>query len=303
MPHKKYEGPSPEEKLAADLIALMEAGTEPWQRPWDGAAGEHRNLLSGHQYQGGNPLLLEVGNLSRGNTLPLWIGAGQAKQQGWHPAKGSKAARIMQPRPVTVEDSEGESRSFCTYKLVPVFNAADLAAEGEDAKKDLATRIDKALGIAESTAKPEQQRLEKAEQVLESWKVETLFGGTRACYSPALDKISMPEAKAFTSREHFCATWAHEQIHSTGHKSRLDRAMSGNFGTSSYAREELVAELGAAILCRRLEIGCQIEHHASYLSTWCDVLREEPRVVLRALGQAVKAADSIVSTGEASNAE
>ena len=101
---RKYDGPSPEEKLAADLVALLEQGVNPWRRPWVGHQGEHRNLLTGHQYRGGNPLLLEIGNLSRGNTLPLWMGAGQAKANGWMPAKGSKAARIAQPRPVTIED-------------------------------------------------------------------------------------------------------------------------------------------------------------------------------------------------------
>ncbi len=294
---RNYDGPTPEEKLAADLVALMEAGTDPWQRPWTGQAGEHRNLLTGHQYRGGNPILLEVGNLSRGNTLPLWMGAAQAKQHGWHPAKGSKAARIMQPRPVTVTEEPaspeepGSTRSFCTYRLVPVFNAADLAAQDPDDAAKLAQLIDAALGQGEP--KPEAERLDHAEQVLEAWTVPTQFGGAQACYSPSLDRIAMPEARAFTTREHYAATWAHEQVHSTGHRSRLARPMDGSHGSPSYAREELVAELGAAVLCRRLQIGCQLEHHASYLTSWCQVLRDDPKAVLKALGQAVKAADLI----------
>lgn len=297
---RSYNGPSPEEKLAADLVALMEAGTSPWQRPWDAAAGEHRNLLTGHQYRGGNPLLLEVGNLTRGNTLPLWIGAGQAKAHGWHPAKGSKAARIAQPIPIPERRSEhaepGEVCStdrpgFVMYRLVPVFNAADLAPYDDAAGADLARRIEAAMGGVE--ARPEHERLEHAESVLERWSVPTQFGGALACYSPALDRISMPARSAFTSAATFCATWAHEQVHSTGHKARLNRNMAGSFGTPSYAREELVAELGAALVCRRLQIDHQPEHHASYLANWCEVLREEPKAIMRALGQAVKAANLI----------
>jgi antirestriction protein ArdC len=295
---RKYDGPTPEEKLAADLIALMEQGINPWRRPWVGHNGEHRNLVTGHQYRGGNPLLLEVGNLSRGNTLPLWMGAGQAKANGWHPAKGSKAARIAQPRPVKFEDPDKEpgeissrDKNFIVYKLVPVFNAADLVGVDEDSAAALARRIDEATGSIEH--RPEPERLAHAEDVLEAWPVEARTGGALACYSPALDRISLPEPRAFDSREHFAATWAHEAIHSTGHKDRLARDLSGKFGTPSYAREELIAEMGSAILCRRLQIGSELKDHADYLGGWCQILREDPRAVLKALGAAKKAADLI----------
>jgi antirestriction protein ArdC len=128
---------------------------------------------------------------------------------------------------------------------------------------------------------------------LQAWPVEARTGGTLACYSPALDRISLPEPRAFDSREHFAATWAHEAIHSTGHKDRLARDLSGKFGTPSYAREELIAEMGSAILCRRLQIGSELKDHADYLGGWCQILREDPRAVLKALGAAKKAADLI----------
>lgn len=295
---KTYDGPTPEEKLAADLIALLEQGVNPWRRPWVGHQGEHRNLLTGHTYTGGNPLLLEVGNLSRGNTLPLWMGAGQAKANGWMPAKGSKAARIAQPRPVTIEDDNAQpgeisskARSFTVFRLVPVFNAADLVGVDDDSAAALARRIDAATGNIEQ--RPEPERLAHAEDVLTAWEVKAQIGGALACYSVAQDRISLPEPRAFESREHFAATWAHEAIHSTGHKSRLHRNMGGTFGTPSYAREELIAEMGSAILCRRLQIGSELQEHASYLQSWIEVLREEPRALLKALGAAKKAADLI----------
>lgn len=295
---KAYDGPSPEEKLAADLIALLEQGVNPWRRPWVGHQGEHRNLLTGHQYRGSNPLLLEVGNLSRGNTLPLWMGAGQAKANGWHPAKGSKAARIAQPRPVKYEDPDkqpGEissrDKNFIVYKLVPVFNAADLVGIDEDSTAALARRIDEATGNIED--RPEPERLAHAEDVLGAWEVKAQLGGTLACYSVAQDRISLPEPRAFDSREAFAATWAHEAVHSTGHETRLKRCMAGQFGSPSYAREELIAEMGSAILCRRLGIGSELQAHASYLGNWIEALKEDPRALLKALGAAKKAADLI----------
>jgi antirestriction protein ArdC len=294
---KQYDGPTPEEKLAADLVALLEAGCNPWRRPWVSHQGEHRNLLSGHIYTGTNPLLLEIGNLSRGNTLPLWMGAGQAKANGWMPAKGSKAARIAQPRPVTIEDDgaqpgdDSQSRSFTVFRLVPVFNVADLVGVDEESAAALAKRIDAATGNID--ARPEPERLAHAEDVLGAWQVKPQLGGSLACYSVTHDRISLPEPRAFETREHFAATWAHEAIHSTGHSSRLARNMGGTMGSSSYAREELIAEMGSAILCRRLQISSELEDHASYLGHWVQVLREEPKSLLKALGAAKKAADLI----------
>ena len=103
----------------------------------------------------------------------------------------------------------------------------------------------------------------------------------------------MPEAEAFTSREAFAATWAHEQAHSTGHSSRLDRPMAGSFGSKAYAREELVAELAAVLIAYRLQIGCQLQNHAAYLKEWAELLREEPRALFKVLSRARQAADLI----------
>ena len=103
----------------------------------------------------------------------------------------------------------------------------------------------------------------------------------------------MQAPESFTSREAFAATWAHEQIHSTGHASRLDRPQSGAMGSPSYAREELVAELGAVLLCQRLQIGSDFQDHTAYLRHWAQMLREEPRVLFQGLSAARQAADCI----------
>jgi antirestriction protein ArdC len=303
---RKYDGPTSEETLVADLVTLMESSTlPPWRREWAGAQGEHRNLLSGHVYRGSNPILLELGSMMRGHTLPLWLGAAEARGQGWFPRKGSKAVRIVRPqlnqrqvtdtttgKPVTGPDGSPQISAWVSFKPVAVFNASDLVGADETSQATLTARIAEALGQDEP--RPAIVRHEAAEAVLSEWPVETRWGGVKACYSPALDRISMPDRDSFDHPEALYATWAHEQAHSTGHKTRLDRPMTGGRESEAYAREELVAELASVLVCYRLQIGCELTNHAAYLKGWATLLRDGgAKVLFQVLSEARKAADLI----------
>jgi antirestriction protein ArdC len=280
---------SVEERLCADLIAAMEAGVNPWRRPWRAEHGQHRNPVSGAVYSGANPLVLELAMSLRGTDLPLWCGYGQAKARGWNPRKGSKAALILRPeinKRVEV-DENGESTEFVwtSYKAANVFNLNDLVGD------DITAVIDGEL--VSQPDRPEPERLEAAEIVLNGWEVKPSFGGARAFYVPATDLICLPSPDRFESAAAFIATWCHEVVHSTGYKNRLNRDLSGRMGSTSYAREELVAELGAFLVCRRLEVDSCPENHAAYLSGWISMLKESPKVLLKVLSDARKAADLI----------
>jgi antirestriction protein ArdC len=190
---------SPEAKLACDLIALIEQGTAPWRREWQGHQGAHRNLLSAHEYRGSNPLLLEFGALLKGHTLPLWLGAAQAKANGWFPRKGSSAVRIVRPQlnqrekvdgdGPPLRSAEGEPLTSCwvSYKVVQVFNAADLIGTSAEAEEALHHQIAAAL---EQAGQPRSvaARLEHAERVLEAWPVPTVFGGAVWGYPDSVDR-------------------------------------------------------------------------------------------------------------------
>ena len=93
------------------------------------------------------------------------------------------------------------------------------------------------------------------------------------------------------------AVGAHEQVHSTGHSSRLKRDLGGAFGKPRYAREELVAELGAVLLGDRLEIGSELQSHAAYLEHWIALLQTEPQVLFQVLGEARQAVELIAPEG------
>lgn len=175
---------------------------------------------------------------------------------------------------------------------VVVFNAADLVGDGEGSRA-LAERIRRCRLAFADRRRSEPERLQRAAAVLEAWPVPRLEGGSRACYRPDLDRIDLPDPGLFHSAAGRLATWAHEAIHSTGHALRLHRDLDGSFGSAAYAREELVAELGAVLVGERLEIGSDTANHAAYLSHWCDLLSQEPRLLLQVLGDARRAADLI----------
>ena len=290
---KKFDGPTPEEKIVTGLIELMEAGTAPWRKPWaeNGCSGHHVNLFSGHHYRGQNVILLTIGMHVRGSAMPYWCGFAEAKKLGIVPKKGSKCAYIVRPQlnrfeVEGVDGADPKIKEWMAFKPTAVFNANDLEGSTPEGVKKLEEFITRRKLESGYQAKPEPERLETAEAALKSWKVPVGFGGNRAFYAPDIDRIQLPERSAFNSPAAFCATWAHEAIHSTGHDSRLKRNLGGRFGSKSYAREELVAELGAVLLGDRLEIGSEIESHAAYLSHWIEILKEDPKILFQVMRDA-----------------
>ena len=253
--------------------------------------GHHVNLLSGRRYRGANPALLTLGMHLRGSATPYWCGFAEAKALGIVPRKGSKAVHVLRSQVYQRDESQllEAGRSWVSYRPVAVFNCADLVGEA------LEGLIQKRRQLEGALRRPEPERLAAAEAVLSALPVSVNFAGDRACYMPVPDRIQLPGRSAFHSAGALYATWAHEAIHSTGHSSRLARDLSGGMGAGGdggrvYAREELVAELGALLLGQRLEIGSAMENHAAYLGHWVELLRESPRVLLQLLSDARKAA-------------
>jgi len=298
-----------EDRLVSSLIALMERGTAPWRREWDGQQGGHHvNLFSGRRYRGANPILLTIGLHQRGATVPYWCGAGEAKSHGLVPKRGSKAVIVLRPQvrrrgstpddrgaaapvpPAREEErraDERDDRVWVRYRPVPLFNAEDL--DGEPLQGLIRAR----QNAEQASRRSEPERLAHAEAVLRAWPVPVAHGGGRAFYNPKQDRIHLPDRRAFHTGAALYATWAHEALHSTGHASRLARDLSGDLGSEAYAREELVAELGAVLLGERLEIGSDVSNHAAYLAEWIQLLRQSPTLLYKLLSEARQAADWI----------
>jgi antirestriction protein ArdC len=128
-------------------------------------------------------------------------------------------------------------------------------------------------------------------------RATTRWGEPKAAYSPSLDIIVMPERGAFLNPESLYAVWAHEHVHYTGHKIRLDRDLKSRFDQDAYAFEELVAAIGAAMACAHLQIKGELRH-ASDVDHWLKVLRQDNRAILSAASMASKAADYLRSFSE-----
>ena len=293
---KKADYVKPEELIVNELIEALESGnTKLWRKEWS-VKGGFRNVLSGHEYKGSNPALLCLQSSIRNWHLPLFIGAGQAKSINCLPKKGSRSARILQPLLREYEtkelDANGEVKKaqYMSYKCVPVFNVQDVRGLDDQASKKLEQLIDDAV----LTAKPRELdvRVKEAHDRLFQWEkqINTLVkGGDRAYYRESSDEIVIPKRYNFKNDESYLATFTHEAVHSTKHKSRLNRK------DLTYANEELVAELGAYLICNRLQISnLDTMNHAAYLEAWCPMLKSDPKILFKSLANASKAADMVI---------
>lgn len=262
------------------ILALIAEGTVPWHKPWKGTAP--MSMSTGKPYRGINVFLLEDG----------WHGTyKKITELGGQIRKGEKSAVAVFWNFIERDDPKtGEKKRIAFLRYYRVFHASQ--ADWPDGMPERFT----VKGGAD-----EADRITAAEQVVAGYvKGENgptvSHGGDRACYSPALDAVTMPELTAFKSADHYYSTMFHELGHSTGHASRLDRegvTDFDRFGSHRYASEELVAEMTAAMVSGALGIDSTIETSAAYLSHWAAQIGSDPKLIVRAAGQAQKAADLI----------
>ena len=268
------------------LVAILEAGTVPWRKPWNGASeGGPLNLISRKHYRGINCFLLACSSYSS----PYWLTYRQAHGLGGTIRKGEKGSPVIFWKIYKKDDPETEEGK----KLVPilrhytVFNAEqcdDITASTSELKTQY-----------------EHDPIEEAEAVIMAMpnKPTVDIGGTRACYSPAIDHVRVPELFRYEQPEEYYSTLFHELAHSTGHKSRLNReGISGHhfFGDTIYSREELIAEMTSAFLCAHTGIvNATIQNSAAYIQSWIKVLRGDKKLAITAASQAQKAADYILN--------
>jgi antirestriction protein ArdC len=275
-----------EEIITQRIIDKLEHGTIPWRKPWAGG-GMPKNYISRKEYRGINPFMLG----SAGYAYPYFLTFLQAKQLGGNIKKGSKGMPVVLFKFVEKEneDKPEKPEKFPVLRYYTVFNIEQ--TEG----------IDYSETIAESPTLDDFQAIQEADQIIQNMpnRQERQEIENRAYYSPTRDVVNMPKREMFESELAYYSTFFHELTHSTGHRSRLNRkTMAGlnAFGNHDYSKEELCAEMGAAMLCGHVGIeNGTIDNSAAYIAGWLKALRSDKRFVIQAAGYAQKAIDFILS--------
>lgn len=290
----RHDVSSPAQTITDAIIARLEAGTRPWQRPWTGTAASRPTRWQGDLYRGINAIWLALIADLRGFTSPFWMTYRQASELGGQVRRGEKStiAVFYKSYGKQVEDREtGEDRTEARRVLrsYPVFNASQIDGLPERFHP-------KPVPILRAEDDP--VRRAELQDALDAIPASVRHGGDKAYYAPSADFIQMPEVEAFKSFESYAAVRFHESIHWSGADHRLCRTFGQRFGDEAYAMEELVAELGSAIV--GAELGLPVEHlddHASYIASWLRVLRADSKAILTVAARADEAASYLLGFG------
>lgn len=286
--------------LTDKIIEQLEAGTAPWQKPWDAKEGNLHlpyNPTSGKPYRGANSLYLTAVGLDKGYNDPRWATYKQAAEQGWQVRKGEKGALVEywkfsedrlavdeQGRPVLDEAGRQKVETVMLEKpkvfRAVVFNAA---------------QMDNVPELAKGPRMYEWDPIEKAEGILAASGAKIYHDqNDRAFYSPSRDEIHMPGKDQFKDQAAYYSTALHELGHWTGHESRMGRELGNSFGSVEYAKEELRAELSSYFMADRLGVPHEPGQHAAYVKSWIKVLQEDKNEIFRAARDAEKITDYVI---------
>lgn len=267
------------DRVTAKVLAAIDGGVVPWHRPWD--VSMPMSMSTNKPYRGINVFLLDGG---------YWGTYKKIKALGGQVRKGEKSSIAVFWKFLKRNDPDtGEEVTFPMLRHYNVFHSSQ--ADWPDGMPE------RFKGSANTS---EADRVVAAEQLVTDYVKgdgPTLtHGSDSACYMPNLDVVRMPDFGAFHGADRYYSTMFHELGHSTGHASRLNREGVANFdafGSHRYAREELVAEMTAAMLSATVGIDSTIETSAAYLKHWRDQIASDPRLIVKAAGEAQKAADMV----------
>lgn len=287
------------EEITNRILAEMEKGIIPWQRPWicTNGAVSHQ---TGKPYSLLNQILLtsdDKDNECDNHQVKEYLTFKQVKDAGGNVKKGEKSKFVvfwkMYQREKVKENGEKEIEEIPTLKFYHVFE------------------VDQCEGINRKWSeenRPHLDPVEKAETIVTQYFNKEscnliIHRTNRAYYSPSTDTVNVPQMTQYGIVSEYYSTLFHEMIHSTGAKTRLDRFQQGSlsFGSSTYSKEELVAELGAAFLLNKAGVDCKkaFRNSVGYLQGWSRALKEDKRLFVSAASKAEAAVNYIINGKEA----
>ena len=277
--------------ITSKIIAELEAGRVLWVQPWGTAVAKAalampKNAATARSYSGINVLLLWGAVIEHGFPCQSWLTFRQALSLGGNVREGERGTTVVYAdrfvpngEKERARETGEEAQTIPFLKRFTVFNLAQC----ENLREDLPVVAPPPPGLIER----------KVEVLIKATGIDFRIGGDRAFYVPSADYVQVPPPQAYFEPINWHRTALHEISHASGAQHRLNRDLSGSFGSRKYAFEELVAEISAAFCCASLGIAPTVRH-ADYLASWLEVLREDNRAIVRAASQASKAADYIL---------
>lgn len=276
-------------RITQSIIDQLEQGVRPWVRPWSAAntAGRITRPLrhNGEPYTGINVLLLWSESLAQGYACSTWMTYRQASELGGQVRKGESGTTVIYASRFkkTETDTRGDEveRDIPFLKAYSVFNVDQIEDLPPQYYNEPAAVLDPL------------QRIDHADRFFANTGAVIRHGGSKAFYAPSTDHIQMPPFESFQDAAAYVAVLGHETVHWTAHPSRVGRDLSRySRDRNERAREELVAEIGAALLCADLGIVPELEprpDHAAYVGSWLTVLSDDKRAIFHAAAHAQRA--------------
>lgn len=292
------------EKIAEQFIAALQEDQLPWHAMW--ATMRPQNAITGKRYRGINSFWLSFIADAFGYTDNRWCTFKQAQDKGWHVKKGEHATQVeywrlfdkkqkqyieqREAEMIIAADPDREKDIVLSCRTYSVFNGQQIEGIPE---------LDICSAVDIETVRAQRDTL------LRNMELGFRESGTEAYYRPATDSITMPPDAFFADSYGYMATFLHECGHATGHEKRLNRNLSGNFGSPSYAKEELRAEIASAFTSQALGFGRgadglsgAMDNHKAYIQSWISVIKDQPNELFAAIKDAEKISDYLLEKGE-----
>ena len=308
--NKAYEKLTPERKALVDTILQnLEKGDGLWKQGWVNT-GVPESAITGKQYHGINNFYLTLISIIKGYSDNRWLTYKQMEDKGWTFKTDEEGKSLAKGAGVAIEFFELRDRETRKSFDRAVLDGMTAEERQEYMDKNVypVRKYYRVFNGDLIDGIPEREKREidpngineRAENVLTYWsenEAKIIYGGSSAYYRPSTDEIHLPKKEMFYDMPEFYATALHEVGHSTGHKSRLNRDLSGGFGTPDYATEELRAEIASLFMEQDLGIKVSekhIQNNSQYIKAWHDEIAEDPNVLFTAIADADKIAKYVI---------
>ncbi|MGM9665389.1 MAG: ArdC family protein [Eubacteriales bacterium] len=310
-----YEKLTPQRKQLVDqVLANLDKGNLFWTQGWV-AAGAPESAVTGKKYRGINNLYLSLVAMAENYGDNRWATFRQMEEKGWTFKKDEEGHTLGKGKSVSVEYYEMRDKETKRRFDRSVLDGMTFDEQREYMDKNVywLRKFYRVFNCSLMDGVPAKEmpmidvndRIEKAEAILDYWNAnesKIVYGGSQAFYRPSTDEVHLPEREKFKSTQSFYDTAFHEIGHSTGHESRLNRDLSGGFGSQSYAMEELRAEIASIFMAQDLGIEPsedRLQNNAAYIQSWKDEIKENPNTLFTAIADADKIARYVSSKEQA----